>query len=30
MVAEMIGNMGGGEAIGIGEGKNGELKILSK
>jgi hypothetical protein len=30
MVAEMIGNMGGGEAIGIREGKNGELRKLSK
>jgi len=30
MVAEMKGNIGGREAIGIGEGKNGELRKLSK
>jgi hypothetical protein len=29
MVAETIGSMGGGEVVGIGEGKNGKLKKLS-
>jgi len=30
MVAEMKGNIGGREVIGIGEGKNDELRKLSK
>jgi|EndMetStandDraft_3_1072993.scaffolds.fasta_scaffold2139949_1 hypothetical protein len=29
MVAETIGSMGGGEVVGIGKGKNGELRKLS-
>jgi hypothetical protein len=29
MVAETIGSMGGGEVVGIGEGKNSKLKKLS-
>jgi hypothetical protein len=28
MVAEIIGSMGGGEVVGIGEGKNSELRKL--